>query len=164
MTSIRAAWGIFYSNNAGVTSNNEAGDAPYGLFYGSPSAIYFEEPFKGRRSGPDPGQRFPFTIPSPGENSNWAEVQPLSSSPGLITSYRRPYAMQYNLSIERQLSSSTLLKVAYIGTQAHHLLGPPTLILGNSKTCRAFVQRLDPQTAAVREKKTSSTSYQAARQ
>jgi hypothetical protein len=144
MTSIRAAWGIFYSNNAGVTSNNEAGDAPYGLFYGSPSAIYFEEPFKGRRSGPDPGQRFPFTIPQPGGAFNWAEVQPLASSPGLIKSYKRPYAIQYNLSIERQLSSSTLLKLAYIGTQAHHLMGQLTFNPGNPATCLAVLAALGP--------------------
>jgi hypothetical protein len=144
MTSIRAAWGIFYSNNAGVTSNNEAGDAPYGLFYGSPSAIYFEEPFKGRRSGPDPGQRFPFTIPEPGGAFNWAEVQPLSSSPGLVTDFKRPYAIQYNLSIERQLSNSMILKLAYIGTQAHHLLGQLTFNPGNPATCLAVRAALGP--------------------
>ncbi|HTZ58415.1 MAG TPA: TonB-dependent receptor [Acidobacteriaceae bacterium] len=144
MTSIRAAWGIFYGNNPGVTSNNEAGDAPYGLFYGSPSAIYFEEPFKGRRSGPDPGQRFPFTIPKPGAYVNWAEVQPLSSSPGLEINFKRAYAIQYNLSIERQISKSTILKVAYIGTQAHHLLGQLTFNPGNPATCLAVLAALGP--------------------
>jgi hypothetical protein len=144
MTSIRAAWGIFYSNNAGVTSNNEAGDAPYGLFYGSPSAIYFEEPFKGRRSGPDPGQRFPFTIPKPGQAFNWAEVQPIASSPGLVPDFKRPYAIQYNLSIERQLSNSMILKIAYIGTQAHHLLGQLTYNPGNPATCLAVRAALGP--------------------
>ncbi len=144
ITSIRAAWGIFYNNSPGVTSNNEAGDAPYGLFYGSPSAIYLEEPYKGRRSGPDPGQRFPFTIPKPGEAFNWAEVQPIASSPGLVPGYKRPYAIQYNLSIERQLSNSMILKLAYIGTQAHHLLGQLTYNPGNPATCLAVLAALGP--------------------
>ena len=32
------------------------------------------------------------------------------------------YAEHYNFSIQRQLSASTVLTIAYVGTQSHHVL------------------------------------------
>ncbi len=48
---------------------------------------------------------------------------------------RTQYAEQYNLTVERQLSASMLLRVAYVGTQAHHLLASQDLNYGNPQTC-----------------------------
>lgn len=48
---------------------------------------------------------------------------------------RTQYAEQYNLTLERQLSASMLLRVAYVGTQAHHLLASHDLNYGNPQTC-----------------------------
>ena len=42
---------------------------------------------------------------------------------------------QYNLTIERQLSRSMLLRVAYVGTQAHRLLASHDQNPGNIQTC-----------------------------
>ncbi len=64
-TSIRAAFGVYYTAIEDLTLFIEVGDAPFGLFYFSPTEVYLEEPFKDRRRGNDPGQRFPFTIPPP---------------------------------------------------------------------------------------------------
>src|SRR5579859_3540280 len=48
---------------------------------------------------------------------------------------RTQYAEQYNLTIERQLSASMLLRVAYVGTQGHRLLSSRDLNYGNPQTC-----------------------------
>src|SRR5207249_1127362 len=56
-TSIRAAYGLYYTAVEDLTLFGEIGDAPFGLFYVSPTAVYLEEPYKDRISGNDPGQR-----------------------------------------------------------------------------------------------------------
>jgi outer membrane receptor protein involved in Fe transport len=48
---------------------------------------------------------------------------------------RSQYADQYNLTLERQLNSTMLLRVAYVGTQGHRLLSSRDLNYGNSQTC-----------------------------
>jgi outer membrane receptor protein involved in Fe transport len=48
---------------------------------------------------------------------------------------RTQYAEQYNLTIERQLTTDMLLRVAYVGTQAHRLLASRDLDYGNPQTC-----------------------------
>jgi hypothetical protein len=48
---------------------------------------------------------------------------------------RSQYAEQYNLTIERQLSKDMLLRVAYVGTQAHRLLASHDINYGNATTC-----------------------------
>jgi outer membrane receptor protein involved in Fe transport len=48
---------------------------------------------------------------------------------------RSQYSEQYNLTLERQLSASMLLRIAYVGTQAHHLLASHDLNYGNPQTC-----------------------------
>ena len=48
---------------------------------------------------------------------------------------RSQYAEQYNLTIERQLSGTMLLRVAYVGTQGHRLLSSRDLNYGNPQTC-----------------------------
>ena len=48
---------------------------------------------------------------------------------------RTQYAEQFNLTLERQLTGSMLLRVAYVGTQAHRLLASRDLNYGNSQTC-----------------------------
>jgi hypothetical protein len=45
------------------------------------------------------------------------------------------YAEQYNLTIERQLTKDMLLRVSYVGTQAHHLLASYDIDYGHAETC-----------------------------
>jgi len=46
-----------------------------------------------------------------------------------------PYTEEYQLSIERQLSTGTLLTVSYVGTQGHHLLSSLQANPGNPALC-----------------------------
>ena len=147
-TSIRAAYGIYYTAIEDLTLFVEVGDSPYGLFFVSPSNVYLYEPYKTRTSGADVGQRFPFYFPTPGQKVNttfnWAEVQPLSGAPGFKTDNVLPYAEHYNFTVERQIKNSLLLTLAYVGTAGHHLIAQASFNPGNQAKCLQIRQILGP--------------------
>jgi hypothetical protein len=143
-TSIRGAFGIYYTAIEDLTLFIEVGDAPFGLFYYSPTDVYLEEPFKDRRRGNDPGQRFPFTIPPPGATGIWPTYQPIASSPGFKTDNVLPYAEHFNFSIERELSNSMILRLGYVGTRGHHLIAQTSFNPGNPARCLEIRQILGP--------------------
>jgi len=66
---------------------------------------------------------------------DWSLFRPLLLYGEFQPHLRTQYAEQYNFTIERQLTSDMLLRVAYVGTQAHHLLAIHDLKLRESQTC-----------------------------
>ena len=46
-----------------------------------------------------------------------------------------PYAEHYNFSIQRELSKSTVLTLAYVGTQGHKLISQHDADPGNAPLC-----------------------------
>jgi hypothetical protein len=156
-TSIRVGYGMFYTALEGATNFNEIGDAPFGDFtgQGSPS---FAAPFTNRATGNSILNFFPITPPplnfsasNPATNACPPAPTPcpyatvvnfltaygtIGSSPAFNNKNKSPYAANYELSIQRQITSSDLLTVSYVGTQGHHLLlalsanpGSPALCL-----------------------------------
>ena len=139
-TSIRASFGLYYTAVEDSGTFQIWGDAPYGLYWVSISPPLFETPYLTRADGTSQTQRFPFVLPAPGDPKNktmdYSVFLPISSSPGIVPSNRLPYAEHYNLSIQRQLSRSMVLTMAYVGTQGHKLMsfieanpGDPNLCL-----------------------------------
>ncbi len=123
-TSIRAGWGMFYTTFEGATNFNEIGDAPFGAFYQSPVPPEFATPFIDRSTGFVEGQRFPVAPPpfnaspaNPDTSINWANFLPIGTSPAFWHKNDLPYTEQYQLTIERQIGSATLLSIGYIGAQ-----------------------------------------------
>jgi len=136
-TSIRTAFGMYYTAVEDLTLFFEVGDAPFGLFYVSPTQVYLEEPYKARTNGLDPGQRFPFSIPKPGATGIWPQYRPISSSPGFKTDNVLPYAEHFNFSIQREFGDSAILTLAYVGTRGHHLIAQTSFNPGNPALCLA---------------------------
>ena len=140
-TSIRAAFGMYYTSVEDLNLFFEVADAPFGLFWTSPGPVDFDEPFRNRVDGTirDEGQRFPFTHPIPGSPANQAlsfkVYEPMSFFPGYDIHNRLPYAEHFNLSIERQLSKSTVLTLAYVGTQGHRLIEQEDVNPGDAALC-----------------------------
>jgi hypothetical protein len=66
---------------------------------------------------------------------DWSLFRPLLLYGEFQPHLRTQYAEQYNFTIERQLTSDMLLRVAYVGTQAHRLLAIHDLNYGNTATC-----------------------------
>ncbi len=151
-TSIRAGFGVFFTAFEDITSFNEVGDAPYGFFWVSPVPPLFTTPFVDRATGNNEGQRFPPPFPplnvsasNPDNNIDWSLLVPIISSPGFFHDNRLPYSEHYSFSIQRQFGPSTLLSLAYVGTQGHRLLsdleanpGDPALCLSVSKVSQVM--------------------------
>src|SRR5262249_26658451 len=116
--------------------------APFGLYWVSPNPVMFEEPFRNRSDQSSQTQRFPFTFPIPGSPANktldYSIYLPISFSPGYDIHNRMPYAEHYNLSIQRELSKSTVLTVAYVGTQGHKLIAQYDANPGDPALCNAL--------------------------
>jgi hypothetical protein len=145
--SIRAGYGKFYTTFEGATNFNEIGDAPFGYYYGSPAPPQFANPFITRGTGINNGQRFPVAPPpfnsspsNPDNSINWSGFLPIGSSPAVWYKNVLPYAEQYELAIDRQLAPGTLLTLAYVGSQGHHLLSAQEANLGNPALCLSLSQ------------------------
>ncbi|HET9406067.1 MAG TPA: carboxypeptidase regulatory-like domain-containing protein [Candidatus Sulfotelmatobacter sp.] len=140
-TSIRAAFGLYYTSVEDLNLFFEVADAPFGLFWTSPGAVDFSEPFRNRLDGgtDGEGQRFPFIPPTPGNPANatrsFAIYEPMSFFPGYDIHNRLPYAEHFNLSIQRELSKSTVLTLAYVGTEGHRLIEQEDVNPGNAALC-----------------------------
>ena len=141
-TSIRAAFGIYYTSIEDLNLFYEVGDAPYGLYWPSIVPPLFDEPFRTRSDGSSQTQRFPFVLPDPrgsGKNKtlDYSVFLPIQGSPGYDIHNRVPYAEHYNFTIQRSLSNATVLTLAYVGTQGHRLIAQRESNPGNPALCLA---------------------------
>jgi hypothetical protein len=168
-SSIRAGYGIFFSSIEDATGFVEVGDAPYGNYYAAPPNTQLATPFYDRPTGNNEGQKFPFIFPpanvspsNPDTTFNWTQAEPISGSDYLNPHDKIPNVQEFELSLQRQLGSSTVLSVSYVGSVGRHLLtfedanpGNPALCLflsnsanlaPNSPTCGPFGE--DPSAAS----------------
>jgi len=138
-TSIRAGYGIFYTSIEDLNLFYEVGDAPFGLYWVSPEQPMFADPFQTRADGTSQTQRFPFTFPTPGaaanKTLNYSVYLPISYSPGYSIHNRMPYAEDFNLTMQRELSKSTVLSLAFVGTEGHKLISQYDANPGNAALC-----------------------------
>jgi hypothetical protein len=140
-SSIRASYGLYYTSVEDLNLFYQVGDAPFGLYWTSPGPVDFAEPFRNRLDGgtDGEGQRFPFTIPTPGSPANktldFSVYEPMSYFPGYDIHNRLPYAEHFNFSIQRELSKSTVLTLSYVGTEGHRLIAQTEANPGNPALC-----------------------------
>ncbi len=138
-TSIRAAYGIYYTSIEDLNLFYEVGDAPFGLYWVSPVPPMFADPFQTRADGTSQTQRFPFTFPTPGSAANktldYSTYLPISYSPGYSIHNRLPYAEHFNFSIQREITSKTVFTIAYVGTEGHRLISQYDANPGDPQEC-----------------------------
>lgn len=133
-TSIRAGFGIYFNRSEEEPLLQFLADPPFGLTTygagqvgGSPA---FANPFQdiaGREGLSVTTNPFPFAGPSP--NITFDQFEPLDLSIA-DPHINDPYAENWNLTIQRQLSANTILSLAYVGSSGHRLvleseLNPP---------------------------------------
>jgi hypothetical protein len=141
-TSIRAAYGIYYTSVEDLNLFYEVADAPFGLYWTSPGSVDFAEPFRNRLDGgtDGEGQRFPFTVPTPGSPANktldFSVYEPMSYFPGYDIHNKLPYAEHFNFSIQRQLDRATVLTLSYVGTEGHRLISQQEVNPGSAALCQ----------------------------
>ena len=138
MTSIRAAFGIYYLGAADTGNFGVIGSAPWGQYWTSIAPVNFANPFQTRSTQGSQTQRFPFVQPHIGDPANatlnFAQYEPVVG-PGYNVNNTLTYAEHYNFSIQRQLSGSMVMTLAYVGTQGHHVAGDFNLNVGNGALC-----------------------------
>lgn len=144
-TSIRAAWGLYHTAMEDMPAFYTIGDAPFGLYYQSPTNVYLEEPYKDRRRGNDPGQRFPYSDPVPGQPIDWYTYLPISGSPGTLPDNTLPYVMHMNFTVQRELPRSMVFTASYVGTRGRHLLSKVDSNPGNPQRCLEIARILTAQ-------------------
>jgi hypothetical protein len=152
-TSIRAGYTLSYSALEGATDFNEIGDAPFGNYTGQNEPT-FAAPFTNRASGQSVKNYFPvapppkhFSAKNPASGPPYdtlAEFYPafgtIGSSPAFFNGNRLPYAQNYELSLQRQLTRSDLLTLSYVGTQGRRLLSSKSANPGSPSLCLSVSQ------------------------
>jgi hypothetical protein len=122
--SVRGGFGLYYNRDQEEQSLQNLTNPPElytslgaGDFDGSPA---FANPFAdvaGNGSEPNP---YPYAAPKAGSTVNWA---PLTENilAAFDKNYLVPYTYNYNLNIQRAITSNLLLQVGYVGSVSHRL-------------------------------------------
>jgi len=154
-TSIRAAYGMFYTNNGGYVAYLITGAPPFVAVWTSPTPPLFEAPYRDRIDGtilqspPYPNYIAPKTgvttyqgCPTcPVAPINWE--LPLNGVPVWSIYNRTPYAEDYHLTIQRQFGPETVFSVGFVGSQGHSLMDGVESNPGNSQLCLSLSQPAD---------------------
>ena len=140
--SIRASYGIFYTEFPGLAAGIMYGVPPFGYNYLSPGPPLLATPFITAATGVNNGQRFPFPFPphnvsrtNPDTTVNWANFAPLAADPFFFYRNRAPYISNYMLSVQRQITSRALLTMSYVGNEGHRILAVASVNLGDPALC-----------------------------
>jgi hypothetical protein len=141
-SSIRAGYGIFYNAIEDSTGFVEVGDAPYGLYFSDPVTTPLASPYISRVTGAYQGIKFPFTFPPPNTSPshpdtsfNWAQATPIAGSDYFYPHNVVPYVQEFELSLQRQLGTSTIVTASYVGSVGRHLLTFEESNPGNQAQC-----------------------------
>ena len=134
-TSIRAGWGLFYNPIEELVMAQFGAQPPFG---GS-SYLYdtfFNTPFVYQAGGSVAPNPFSGILtPTPGHSVDYSLFRPLLLYGDLEPHLRTQYTAQYNLTVQRQLTSDMMLQVGYVGSQGHHLLASHDVNYSNPQTC-----------------------------
>ncbi len=140
--SIRASYGLFYTEFPGLLAGIMYSVPPFGYNYLSPAPPLLASPFITAATGVNNGQRFPFPFPPhnvsashPDTSINWANFAPLSADPFFSYRNRVPYINSYMFSLQRQMLSRALLTLSYVGNQGHRVPAVIPANPGNPALC-----------------------------
>ncbi|MGB8731784.1 MAG: TonB-dependent receptor, partial [Candidatus Sulfotelmatobacter sp.] len=145
-SSIRASYGIFYTAFPGLSTGIMYGVPPFGYNYLSPEPPLFATPFINASDGSQNPNPFPLMFPPhnvSGKNpdtQSFASVIPISADVSFYYRNAVPYTENYMLSFERQLTTSTLLTMSYVGNEGHHILSVVSNNPSNQALCLSVSQ------------------------
>jgi hypothetical protein len=124
---IRGGFGLYYNRSEEETSLNNLNDPPYGLTssgatdYASLGATKpsFANPFQDFPTGKVYANKFPAPVPQPGQAINFGPYEPIDVSQ-YDPRFRIPYAMNFNLTMEREFPSQIVARISYVGALGRH--------------------------------------------
>jgi hypothetical protein len=152
-TSLRAGFGMYHDPPFAVGYNSMADEAPFNLFVAIPFPTSFNDPYSGHTNP------FPGSFPLPPTQVFPEPFEPTAFSPSVVD----PTIMQWNVTMERQLPSSLVARVAYEGSEGYHLFGgdegnPATYIPGLSTFENVQARRPKPEFTNIISIQTGGTS------
>ena len=112
-TSIRGGYGIFYDTPELWLLNNMNAQTPFSFLVQFNDGN-FDDPYRGRESF----NVFPFS----GDFDPKTPFQIPFDTTALESKFVQAYVQNWNLTVERKLGAEWLLRVAYVGTKATHLM------------------------------------------
>jgi hypothetical protein len=145
-SSIRASYGIFYTAFPGVSAGVMYAVPPFGFNYLTPEPPLFATPFINAADGGQNTNPFPLTFPphnvsaSNPDTQSFASQIPISADVSFYYRDAVPYTENYMLSFERQITTSTLLTMSYVGNQGHHILAVVSNNPANQALCLSLNQ------------------------
>ena len=141
-SSIRASYGIFYTQFPGLLAGIMYAVPPFGYNYLSPAPPLLATPFITAATGVNNGQRFPFPFPphnvsrsNQDSSVNWVQFVPLAADPFFYYRNRAPYIESFMFSIQRQINPNMLLTVSYAGNEGHRIPAVASVNLGDPAVC-----------------------------
>jgi hypothetical protein len=150
-TSVRLGYGVFYTAYEGLSAGIMSANPPYGYTYTSAAPPLFDLPFTVAATGADAGQRFPLqkvaygaSRAHPNDSVDWTQFEPLVGIPAVDPRDVTPYAEHWMASVERQIGSSTLATVSYVGASSHHLLVLEEVNPADSALCLSLAPACGP--------------------
>jgi hypothetical protein len=123
-SSIRAGVGIYFNQVEEELTLQNLTAPPFSVTSGGISDVggnpSFASPFTDISTGASTSNKYPFTPPPAGSAVDFGFFEPFSLN--LIDpKYAVPYAMNYNLTIQREIPGQMILSVGYVGSQGRHL-------------------------------------------
>jgi hypothetical protein len=137
--SIRGGFGVYFNRDEEETALQNLGAPPFGVeSFGAGDvggAPAFTTPYTDVTGTISEPNKFPFTPPPLGSAVNFKFFEPMiinTISPTLTT----PYAMNFNLNIQREFPGNTVLTLGYVGSLGRHLYrayeGDPITLAGQA--------------------------------
>ncbi|HEY0565750.1 MAG TPA: carboxypeptidase-like regulatory domain-containing protein, partial [Terriglobales bacterium] len=127
--SIRGGYGIYYNRTEEETSLQNLEDPPFGLntsgandfvlANGGRIGPSFANPFQDINSGTVFPNKFPFVFPTAGQQIDFSGFEPVQVSQ-YSPHFRIPYSQNFNLTIQRELPSSIVATISYVGALGRH--------------------------------------------
>jgi hypothetical protein len=145
-SSIRASYGIFYTAFPGLSAGIMYAVPPFGFNYLTPEPPLFATPFINAADGGQNTNPFPLTFPphnvsaSNPDTQSFASQIPISADVSFYYRDAVPYTENYMLSFGRQITSTMLLTMSYVGNEGHHILAVVSNNPANQALCLSLSQ------------------------
>jgi len=133
-TSIRAGWGLFYNPIEELVLAQFGAEPPFGGS-SSLSDVFFNTPFVNQDEFQSPNPFGGIITPTKGQPTDLSLFRPILLYGEFGPHLRTQYTSQYNLTIQRELSNSTMFQIGYVGSQGHRLLATHDINPSNPQSC-----------------------------